>query len=70
MDQYYEFFWTQSTTACKIQPTTPSKKHVVATDKAGVLLQGARIVVVTHRSANEKESAGRLGSPVLPDLLF
>jgi len=32
--------------------------------------RSARIVIVTHRSANEKESAGRLGSPGLPDLLF
>jgi len=30
----------------------------------------ARIVIATHRSANEKESAGRLGSTGLPDLLF
>ena len=30
----------------------------------------ARTVIVSHRSANEKESAGRLGCPGLPDLLF
>jgi len=30
----------------------------------------ARIVIVTHRSANQKENAGSLGSPGLPDLLF
>jgi len=33
-------------------------------------LRSARNVIVTHRSANEKESAGRLGSTGLPDLLF
>jgi len=32
--------------------------------------RSARTAVVTHRSANEKESTGRLGSPGLPDLLF
>jgi len=30
----------------------------------------ARIVIVTHRSANEEESAGRLSSPGFPGLLF
>ena len=32
--------------------------------------RSARITIVTHKSANEKESAGRLGSPGLPNLLF
>jgi len=32
--------------------------------------RSARTVIVTHRSPNEKETAGRLGSPGLPDLLF
>ena len=32
--------------------------------------RSARTVIVIHRSAIEKESAGHLGSPGLPDLLF
>jgi len=41
--------------------------------KAGFLLQefrSDRIVIVTHRSANEKEREGHLSFPGLPDLLF
>jgi len=38
--------------------------------RRGFYFRSARIVIVTHRSANEKESASRLGSPGLPDLLF
>jgi len=36
----------------------------------GFYFRSARTVIVTHRSANEKESASRLGSLGLPDLIF
>jgi len=39
-------------------------------NKAGFYFGSTRIVIVAHRSANEKVSAGRLGSPEFPDLLF
>jgi len=44
------------------------QKNVVA--RRDFYFRSARIVIVTRMSANEKESAGRLGSPGLPDLRF
>jgi len=44
------------------------KPRVLA--RRGFYFRSARIVIVTHRSANEKESAGCLGSLGLPDLIF
>ena len=44
------------------------KPRVMA--RRGFHFRSARIVIVTHRSANEKQSASRLGSPGLPDLLL
>jgi len=52
----------------KSDPSRYPKPRVLA--RRHFYFTNARIVIVTHRSANEKESAGRLGSPGLPDLLF
>jgi len=47
------------------RPRNP-KPHVLA--KRDFEFWSDTIIIVTHRSANEKESPGRLGSPGLPDL--
>ena len=49
------------------RPRHPKQRVLARRD---FYFRGARIVFVTHRSANEKESAGRLGSPGLTNLLF
>ena len=62
--------WTDhaiQTTPRLDRPRHP-KPRVLA--RRNFYFRSTRIVIVTHRSANEKESAGRLGSPGLPDLRF
>ena len=52
------------------QPGRPRHPKPRVLARRDFYFRSAGIVVVIHRSANEKESAGRLGSPGLPHWLF